>query len=91
MLFDQVFGLALKQAELFHSFGQEFDREFLSSLDRVTRFCVFDALELDVEHDIVNLTLCFRKFAVDRKCASDVGRIALVFGTGVDEDKIAVL
>ncbi len=90
-LFDEVLGLALKQAELLHALGQKLYRKFLAGLNGIARFCELDALKLDVKHDVIDLTLSGCKFAVDRKRAGDIRSVKLVFRTGVDQDQVAVL
>ena len=46
---------------------------------------------MNIEHNIVNFTLSFGKFAVYGKGSGNVRGVTLVLSTGIDQDQIAVL
>ena len=59
--------------------------------ERTTRPHLGDRCALRGKHQVVQRALLRRKFSVDRKRAGDVGRVALVFGAGVDQQQVAVV
>ena len=42
------------------------------------------------EYEVIQRALCRREFAVDRKRAGDIRSVAIQFGTGVDQQQVAI-
>ena len=81
---------ALEQAELDQARRQGAHGGRVVGLERLARTHLFDRRKLGGKHDVIDGPLLRRIAAIDRKRARDVGGVTGIFGTGIDQQQVAI-
>ena len=89
-IFNQLWNLALEEAELDKPFRDDGDGCIVGVIPGVALARFVDRCELCFENDVVDRALFRREFAIDRNRARDVGRVVVAFTTRIDEQQVTV-
>ena len=87
-LADDLLAFALQEAQCQQAVDQHFDSARVWLIDRHSRTDRLDGRKLRVQYEIVDRALRLAEATADGKRTGDIGAIAAVLSTGVDEQQV---
>ncbi len=90
LLLDQLFRFALQQSQFDHTFRQHFNRMLFQLIVCYARSHHLHTRHLRLQHEVVDLALRLCVTTIDRESACDIGSVALVFSSRIDQQQVAV-